>query len=316
MQRYRRRSANVRNANCTRRNQHSHHCILGSGQDVHGLESIGPFQGKLFLVVVDAHSKWLETVIVPSTSSEATIKALRPILASHGLPELVVSDNGTSFTSSEFQDFVRRNGIRHITTAPYHPATNGLAERAVQTLKEGLKKSANGDLETRLARFLFKYRTTPHSTTGVSPAELLMGRKLRSHLDLVQPDLSSRVLKRQAAQKAGHDKERTIEIDDQVYVRNFGSGPRWLPGVVTAKHGSRMFEVKLNDGRNVRRHLNQTRKRTNESSEDREIDDLPIEVLPPIDGQPAQNSPPQEQPHPRRSGRNHHPPDRYSPSSN
>ena len=119
--------------------------------------------------------------------SEATIKALRPILANHGLPELIVSDNGTSFTSSEFQEFTKRNGIRHITTAPYHPATNGLAERAVQTLKEGRKKSANGDLETRLAQFLFKYRTTPHSTTGVSPAELLMGRKLRSHLDLVQP---------------------------------------------------------------------------------------------------------------------------------
>ena len=271
--------------------------------------------------MVDAHSKWLETVIVPSTSSEATIKALRPILASHGLPELVVSDNGTSFTiftSSEFQDFVRRNGIRHITTAPYHPATNGLAERAVQTLKEGLKKSANGDLETRLARFLFKYRTTPHSTTGVSPAELLMGRKLRSHLDLVQPDLSSRVLKRQAGQKAGHDKrvkERTIDIDDQVYVRNFGSGSKWLPGVVTTKHGLRMFEVELSDGRKVRRHLNQIRKRTNEASEDREMGDLPIEVLPPTDGQPAQNTPSQEQSRPRRSGRNRHPPDRYSPSS-
>ena len=145
-----------------------------------------------------------------------------------------------------------------------------------------------------------------------------MGRKLRSHLDLVQPDLSSRVLKRQAAQKAGHDsrvKERTIEIDDQVYVRNFGSGPKWLPGVVTAKHGSRLFEIELTDGRKVRRHLNQTRKRTSEASENVEIGDLPIEVLPPTVGQPALNAPSQEQPHLRRSGRNRHPPDRYSPIS-
>ena len=106
----------------------------------------GPFQGKTLFVLVDAHSKWLEASVVASTSSEQAIKALKRVFATHGLPEVLVSDNGTAFTSTEFQTFVKRNGFRHVKTAPYHPASNGLAEQAVQTVKEALKKSS-GDME-------------------------------------------------------------------------------------------------------------------------------------------------------------------------
>ena len=284
------------------------------------IDHAGPFQGKLFLVVVDAHSKWLDVVTVPSTSSQATIKALKPMFACHGLPELIVSDNGTGFTSCEFQEFLKRNGIRHFTTAPYHPASNGLAERAVQTLKEGLKKSTDGDIETRLARFLFHYRTTPHTTTGVTPAELLMGRKLRSHLDLLQPDLSSRILTRQAAQKIEHDKrskERTFEEDDQVYVRNFSNGPKWLPGKISAVLGSRHFEVKLNDDRIVKRHLDHVRIRTNDVVEE-PPDYLPVDVQPRFDTEehlPAEPLSTPPEPQVRRSTRNRRPPNRYDPVS-
>ena len=85
----------------------------------------------MFLVLIDTHSKWMDMHTVPSATSHSTISVLRTIFASHGLPEILVSDNGTAFTSSEFGIFLRQNGIRHITSAPYHPATNGLAERAV-----------------------------------------------------------------------------------------------------------------------------------------------------------------------------------------
>lgn len=281
------------------------------------IDHAGPFQGKLFLVVIDAHSKWLDVMVVPSTSSEATIKALRPMFACHGLPEIIVSDNGTAFTSNEFQEFVKRNGIRHITTAPYHPATNGLAERAVQTFKAGLNKSIHGDVETKLARFLFSYRTTPHSTTGVTPAELMMGRKLRNHLDLIQPDLSSRVLARQTNQKIGHDKrvkERHIAVNQPIYARNFSSGPKWLPGRVITSQGSTL-EIELNDGRKVRRHLDQVRNRTNEVAESTEVGDLPIDVSAQTDRQQAVSTS-LEQPDLRRSIRIRHPPDRYSPVLN
>ena len=76
------------------------------------------------------------------------------------------------------------NGVRHITSAPYHPSTNGLAERAVQTFKQALRQMEGESVEDKLARFLLNYRITPHSTIGVSPAELLMGRKLRTRFDL------------------------------------------------------------------------------------------------------------------------------------
>ena len=142
------------------------------------IDHAGPFMGKMFLVIVDSHSKWLEVRMVHSVTSTSTIQELRSVFATHGLPEIIVSDNGTAFTSNEFQEFTSKNSIRHIKTAPYHPASNGLAERAVQTFKEGLKKLTKGSVETKLACFLFQYRLTPHSTTGRSPAELLMGRQL------------------------------------------------------------------------------------------------------------------------------------------
>ncbi|KAK7095401.1 hypothetical protein V1264_006813 [Littorina saxatilis] len=116
----------------------------------------GPFMGKMFLVVIDAHSKWMDAYPMNSSTSAATIEKLRQSFAIHGLPETLVSDNGPCFTSEEFEEFMHRNGIKHIKSAPYHPSTNGLAERAVQTLKQGLRKMKSGSIETRVSRLLSK----------------------------------------------------------------------------------------------------------------------------------------------------------------
>ena len=91
--------------------------------------------------------------------------------------------------SREFEEFLRRNGIKHKTTDPYHPASNGLAERAVQIFKKGIRKMQTGTLQVKIAQFLFSYQNTPQSTTDIAPAQLFMGRKLRSPLDLLKPDL-------------------------------------------------------------------------------------------------------------------------------
>ena len=96
------------------------------------------------------------------------------------------------------------NGIKRTFSAPYHPATNGQAERAVQSLKKGLREMSHGTVEERLTKFLFKYRITPHSTTGILPAELLIGRRLRSRLDLLQPDLPRKLELSQATQESNH----------------------------------------------------------------------------------------------------------------
>ena len=157
----------------------------------------GPYKGEMFLVLVDAYSKWLEVHVMKSTTSAATIEKLREIFATHGLPRTVVSDNGTNFSSGEFEQFMRQNGIRHIKTSPYHPASNGQAERAVRVFKEGIAKMEGRSLKTKLARFLLRYRITPHSTTGVSPVELLMNRQLQTQLTHLRPSVRDRVYGRQ-----------------------------------------------------------------------------------------------------------------------
>ena len=96
--------------------------------------------------------------------------------------------------------FLQSNGIKHITSAPYHPATNGLAERAVQILKHGLKKVKNGTIQSRIAQVLFVYCITPQGITGVSPSELLLGRRPRSRLELLKPNLTARVEDKQQQQ--------------------------------------------------------------------------------------------------------------------
>ena len=96
------------------------------------------------------------------------------------------------FVSAEFEAFLASNGIKHITSAPYHPASNGLAERAVQIVKR-LKKITQGSMRSRIAQVLFTYRLTPQSTTGISPGELLFGRRPRSRLDLLKPHTAERV---------------------------------------------------------------------------------------------------------------------------
>ncbi len=104
-------------------------------------------------------------------TSTTMIQQLRSIFATVGLPEVLVSDNGPNFNSAEFESFLIRNDIRHKTSPPYHPATNGLAERAVQTVKKGLKMT-HGSMHDWLSRFLFIYRNMPQSTTGVFHAQL------------------------------------------------------------------------------------------------------------------------------------------------
>ena len=157
-------------------------------QHIH-VDFAGPVEKRMLMVVVDAHSKWPEVIEMTSTTSELTIQALRGLFAAHGLPDQVVSDNGPQFVSKEFQRFMKENGIKHTRCAPYHPSSNGLAERFVQTLKNALRrtKDIRRTFQHRLAGFLLAYRTTPHATTNVAPCELLMNRKIRTRLDLLYP---------------------------------------------------------------------------------------------------------------------------------
>ena len=239
------------------------------------VDFFGPFLGKQFFIIVDAHSKWVEVCVVSSPSSQQAIQALRRVFSTHGLPQILVSDNGAAFSSSEFQTFVTRNGFKHVRSAPYHPATNGLAERAVQTVKDALKKTS-GDIDTRLSRFLFQYRLTPHSSTGQSPAMLLLGRVPRSHLDFLFPDVADNVKQNQQRQKQNHDQratERFFVVGDKVYALNHRGTPTWLPGTVSAVSGSRSLTIKFSDGRESRYHADHVRAREQDGRGGKEDED-------------------------------------------
>ena len=225
-------------------------------QRIH-VDYAGPFLGSMFLVVVDAHSKWVEVIMMSSTTSEKTITELWKLFAAHGLPEQLVSDNGPQFTSMEFDVFLKSNGVRHICSAPYHPQSNGEAERFVQTFKNALKsgKLDEGSVQTKLSRFLLSYRTTPNSTTGLTPSELFVKRRIRTRLE---PGVDAHVEKKQAMQKEQQEQEREFDIGQSVMVENVRGGSKWLPGIVLERSGAVSYRVQV--GEEIwRRHADQMR---------------------------------------------------------
>ncbi|XP_048031439.1 uncharacterized protein K02A2.6-like [Megalobrama amblycephala] len=191
----------------------------------------GPFEGHTYLVVVDAHSKWPEVCVMESTTSTKTIQVLRGLFSRYGLPEVLVSDNGPQFTSDEFQTFLKANGVTHTRSAPFHPATNGLAERLVQTFKRALRCSKGStSIQQRLDTFLLAYRNTPHATTKESPAMLFLHRRLRCRLDMLKANVASEVEKAQSKlcqQCQVHAKDRTFAVGDKVLVRDYRRGKKW-----------------------------------------------------------------------------------------
>lgn len=207
----------------------------------------GPFMGENFLILVDAHSKWPEVHQMSSTTTSKTIEALRQSFAQHGLPAQVVSDNGPQFTADEFKQFLERNGIEHIRSPAYHPSTNGEAERFVRTFKKAMKAADPKDTwNKRICNFLLAYRTTPHSTTNVTPAEAI-GRKLCTKLDAVHPNLGERIERKNSAP---HDKPaaRYLEVGDLTLTRDYRQRKEtWVKGVVIKRLGPLTYLVQVGD---------------------------------------------------------------------
>ena len=211
------------------------------------IDFAGPLLNRMFLVVVDAHSKWPEVFPKKNATSAATIEALRNMWARFGIPDQVVSDNGPQFISAEFQEFLQSNGVRHIKSAPYHPATNGLAERFVQSLKSALKAASATETTAcrELSKFLMAYRNAPHSTTGASPSMLLIGRSLRTRLDLLNPTCDSRVLDKQTtAMQRKSGTLREFEDGESVHVRGY-SGDKWVQGNIISRKGPVTYKVQV-----------------------------------------------------------------------
>ncbi|KAK3107097.1 hypothetical protein FSP39_007098 [Pinctada imbricata] len=245
----------------------------------------GPFYNSMFLIVVDAYSKWPEVFEMRTTTTAARINVLRTLFARQGIPNELVSDNGPQFRSEEFRLFMESNAIRHITSAPFHPRTNGQAERFVQSFKKAIKSATGGSINEKLNVFLSKYRITPQGTTNESPSMLLYGRNIRTRMDILKPDVTQTVLRKQfqmESSKHTGDKIRTFAPGDPVSIRDYrNNGEKWAYGRVHSQTGPLSYKVDVN-GTLWRRHIDQLASATNSQVKGHLSDTCDSVEIPPL----------------------------------
>ena len=165
---------------------------FGPWQDV-AINVLGPFSsGENLLVVVDYYSRFFEVVVMRTTTSQKMIEALTPIFTRYGYPFSLKSDNAPQFVSEEFEAFLTDHGIEHRKSPPLWPQANGEVERQNRTLLKSLKiaEVEGKKWKEELNKFLLAYGTTPHSSTGATPAFLMFGRELKTKLPELCPNKS------------------------------------------------------------------------------------------------------------------------------
>ena len=234
--------------------------VARAGMATNSLRFLGPYHGDMYLVVIDAYSKWPEVInFHKNTQGGKLVEIFESLFARHGLPDHVVSDNGRQFSSAEFGSFLERNKVRHSFSPPYHTATNGAAENFVGTFKDKVSKIVQGkiNVSTAITQFLFDYRSTPHCTTGKSPAFLLYKREIKSRFDLLRPNLRSKVSDKQGAQVSSSSHARKVELSTggEVMIDNYGTvGGKRIEGEITKQLSPSTFQVRTEHGNVIKRH--------------------------------------------------------------
>jgi len=217
------------------------------------IDFAGPLaNGQYALIIVDAFSKWPEIHTLPNITTSETIKRLRRTFAQEGVPSVLVCDNGPSLISTEMKQWLSIIGCRQILTPPYHPRSNGLAERFVRTYKEHLRADDSSDIQAATERFLLSYRNTPHSTTGQPPSMLLKGRLLRTKLTAL------------------------ANLKEEIYVKDHRSkDKKWKKAIILGREGERIVKVKDEEDRMQRYHIEDTKDFAGEK-QSKEIDNKKV----------------------------------------
>ncbi|CAI6349493.1 unnamed protein product [Macrosiphum euphorbiae] len=235
----------------------------GPAQRIH-VDFLGPVKGMMFIVILDAYSKWVFVKRMLNITSSSTVMVLREYFATWGIPAKLVSDNGPSLCSVEFETFLKNNGVFHIKTAPYNPSSNGAAENLVRTFKNYLKKvissTNNKDcIDTSVLKFILSYNSTKHCSTGFSPAQLHIGRSLFTSYDRLTPFAKVNYEKSLDKNKNWYRGNRNKEyiVGDLVMCRNYTGGDEWVQAVILQKLSPVTYDLRLGDGRIWKRHVNQ-----------------------------------------------------------
>ena len=204
-----------------------------------GCDLCGPFPtGESLLVCIDYYSRYPEVEILHKTKASVITSKLRKLFCRYGAPETLVTDNGPQFkNNSEFKALMTEFDIHHRRVTPYHPIANGEVKRFNRNLKKCIQTSISKGIDWRISlqNFLLNYRNTIHSTTGVTPAELLFGRPLRDKLPspsqritdknqlnqaAVSKDIASKAAIKSYADTKRKASEHHIKIGQQVLITN------------------------------------------------------------------------------------------------
>ncbi|KAL1446090.1 hypothetical protein WDU94_005684 [Cyamophila willieti] len=220
------------------------------------------FNGKHYVLVVDYYSKFIETALCSNTTSSMVISHVKSIFARHGIPQIVVSDNGPQFSSQDFKQFARKYEFQHITSSPMYPRSNGEAESAVKIIKKMLAKCLHDNSDPYIA--MLNLRNTPKNF-GPSPAQLLFSRVLNSRIPTQNKLLKPKIYKYdekydryKRSQETYYNKGATnltpLNINQQVFFKKTPND-LWSPGIISSRVAdqSRSYRVTDKEGNEYRR---------------------------------------------------------------
>ncbi|CAH8818944.1 unnamed protein product [Schistosoma curassoni] len=231
----------------------------------------GPIRGRMYLVIVDALTKWPQIYAMVNCTASETISKLSELFSCFGVPETLVTDNGSQFTAESFKHFCNVNGIVHIRSPPYHPQSNGQVERFVDTFKRALLKGEGEGTSQVITKFLTAYRTTPNPIVpdGKSPAEAMFGRSIRTIFNVMLPP-------KLMDGRRQNQNIRSFNVGDKVLVKSYIGKNRWEPGVIEKRMRNVLYKVRGTFGVWIR-HINQTHR------EKRTLDRVDSQVRLPLD---------------------------------
>ena len=276
------------------------------------IDFCGPFpSGEMALVVIDEYSRYPEVEFVSSTSIRAVAPKLDKIFSTHGIPEVVKSDNGPPFNGKEFTEYAEMKGFHHRKISPLWPEANAQAENFMKTLQKAARTAHTSNLmwKSEVYNFLLNYRATPHSSTNMSPSEVLMNRKIRTKVpqiykvanakidtELRQTDEKSKRIMKTYADKQRNVKPHGFQIGDTVLVKQQKNNKLTTPYsdkpyIIIKIKGSMITAKRIEDEKTITRNSShfKTIKMTVRGSNDTVVEEFP-DIFTTVNNEPERNN--------------------------